>query len=195
MEEKDITHEESLQLIKEMIVNAKSAYYSSGAWALLWGITNVICFSLAYLKAEVNINLPFNPFYLMGITILLQIYFDRKHRRSKQVKSYLETTSKYVWITFAISVTLLTMTGGMTHLCYFTLPMLLLIFAMPTFITGCIFKFPSMIVGGIICWILFIVTMFYQQYESYLLVAAGAFFAWVVPGIILQLKHNKRHGV
>ena len=195
MEEKDITHEESLQLIKEMIVNAKSAYYSSGAWALLWGITNVICFSLAYVNAKGLMHMPFNPFYLMGITILLQIYFDRRDRRSKQATSYLETTSKYVWITFAISITLLTITGSMTDLDYFTLPMLLMLFAMPTFITGCIFKFPAMIVGGFICWILFIVTMFYRQEESFLLVGAGAFFAWVIPGIILRLKHNKRHGV
>jgi hypothetical protein len=46
MEEKQLSGEESIQLITRMISQAKNYYYESGLSALLWGFTNLICFTL-----------------------------------------------------------------------------------------------------------------------------------------------------
>src|SRR5258708_33327558 len=72
MEEKQLSGEESLQLITKMISQEKNYYYGSGMGCLLWGFPNLICFTLAYLGDTVKgFHLPFNPFYLMGITFIL----------------------------------------------------------------------------------------------------------------------------
>jgi hypothetical protein len=201
MEEKPLSGEESIRLITSMISQARNYYYESGMGALLWGVTNLVCFTLMYLMDTVKgFYFPFNPFYLMGITFLLQVYFDRKEARFKKTRSYLDEAHTYVWTAFAICVLILTIAGGIINMGYLVLPVLLLFFGMPTFISGCISKFTPFIIGGIVCWILAIVCFFYQSEESLLLVAAGAGIAWIIPGLILRTRFyrniaNRKNGL
>ena len=201
MEEKELSEKESLALITNMIGKAKNHYTESGASALLWGITNVICFILAYLEETISsFNLPFSPFYLMLVTAILQIYFYRRERRLNKTISYKDEAHYFIWLAFGISLLILTVAGGLANIGYIVLPLILLLFAIPTFISGCIKKFKPMIIGGIICWILSVISFFYRENEVFLLVAIGAFFAWVIPGIILRKRFytniaNQQNGV
>lgn len=189
MDDKSLSEKESLQLIADMITQAKNHYYESGMGALLWGFSNLICFGLAWLDVYVTtLSLPFNPFYLMVITVLLQVYYDRRERKFRTAVTYKDEAHKYVWITFGISVLILTTAGAFANIGYFVLPLLLLLFAMPTFISGCISRFSPFIVGGIVCWILCIISFFYRSYNTYLLVALGATVAWIIPGFILRAR-------
>jgi hypothetical protein len=192
MEEKQLSGEESLQLITSMISQAKNYYYESGLSALLWGFTNVICFTLAYLDETVTgFHLPIKPFYLKGITFNLQYYYDRKEAKIKRTQSYLDEVHTYVCTAFVICVLILTIVGGITNIGYVVLPLLLLFFGMPTFISGCISKFKPFIAGGVFCWILSIISFFYKSNETLLMVAAGAGIAWIIPGFILRAKFYK----
>jgi hypothetical protein len=153
----------------------------------------VICFTLAYLDKTIKgFDLPFNPFLLMIITMILQVYFDRKESGFKHATTYLDEAHKYIWIAFGISVLIVSIAGGIGELNYYTLPVLLTLFAIPTFISGAINKFKPLIFGGVICWILAIVVFLYKSDLSFLLVAAGAFACWVVPGFILRARFNKQ---
>ncbi|MEP6948466.1 MAG: hypothetical protein ABI863_04305 [Ginsengibacter sp.] len=191
MEEKPLSGEESIQLITRMISQAKNYYYESGLSALLWGFTNVICFVLAWLSEIKAVNLPFNPFYLMGVTFILQFYYDRKEAKFKGTKSYLDDVHTYVWSAFGICVLILTIVGAIANIGYIVLPLLLLFFGMPTFISGCISKFKPFIIGGIFCWILSIISFLYKSNETFLMVAAGAGVAWIIPGFILRARFYK----
>ncbi|MEO9020815.1 MAG: hypothetical protein ABI237_08900 [Ginsengibacter sp.] len=192
MEEKKLSEKESLELIANMIGKAKNHYSESGASALLWGITNVVCFILAYLQETVRgFNLPFSPFYLMIVTAILQVYFYRRERGINKTISYKDEAHYFIWLAFGISLLILTVAGGFADIGYIVLPLILLLFAIPTFISGCIKKFKPLIIGGIICWLLSIISFFYRENEVFLLVALGAFFAWVVPGIILRKRFYK----
>ena len=200
MEEKQLTEKESLLLISKMISTAKKSYYESGTGAMLWGFTNCICFSVAYLQEKIKgFYFPFNPFLLMIFAFIIQFYFEKKERKFKEVTSHHEEALKYIWSTFGISVFILTVGGGVANIGYSVFPPLLIIFAIPTFITGCINKFIPMIIGGIICWLLGIAAFFMIGPNTYLLTAIGAFFAWVIPGIILRIRflrsRNLQYGV
>lgn len=189
MEEKILSEEESLRLITKMISQAKNNYYESGLGALLWGFTNFICFTLVYLVETTNwFRMPFNPFYLMFITFILQFYFDRKEKKYKQTFTFKEEILKYVWFTFGFSVLILTIAGGYANIGYIVLPMLLLLFGIPTFITGCANKFIPFILGGIACWTFCIIAFFYKTDFTYMLVAMGAGLAWIIPGFILRVR-------
>lgn len=189
MKEKSLSEKESLQLIAGMISQAKNHYYESGLGALLWGFTNVICFALAWLDAAVeSFKMPFNPFFLMIITFVLQFFFQRREKKYKDVVTYKDEAHKYVWLAFGISVLIITIAGGFAGIGYIVLPLLLLLFGIPTFISGCINKFLPFIIGGITCWILCIIAFFYKSYNTYLLVALGATIAWIIPGFILRAK-------
>jgi hypothetical protein len=192
MEEKILSNQESLQLITKMINQAKNSYYESGLGALLWGFTNLICFSLAYLEETTSwFRMPFNPFFLMIITFVLQFYFDRKEKKYKQAITLKDKFCEYVWLSFGISVLILTIAGGFADIGYIVLPLLLLLFGIPTFATGLVNKFPPFIIGGISCWIFCIIALFYKTNFTYLLVAAGAGIAWIIPGFILRTRFYK----
>ena len=193
MEDQHFSSEESLQLITKMINQAKNYYYESGLGCLIWGFTNVICFVLAYLRDTQKISLPFNPFLLMIIAFVVHMYYDRKENKIKKAVNYLDDVDKYVWSAFGISVLILTIAGGLTNIGYVVLPMLLILFGIPTFISGCISKLTPMIIGGICCWILSILAFLNKdQYSSYLLVAAGAVFAWIIPGFFMRVRFRKQ---
>jgi len=192
MEDKSLSEQESLQLISKMINKAKNHYYESGLGALLWGFTNLICFTLAWLDATMKwFNMPFNPFYLMIITFILQFYFDRREKKYRVAVTYKDEAHTYIWLAFGISVLVLTIAGAFADIGYITLPLLLLLFAMPTFISGCINRFSPFVIGGIICWLLCIICFFYKSYNTYLIVALGAVVAWIIPGFILRTRFYK----
>lgn len=200
MEDEKFSEQDSLRLIAGMINQAKNYYYESGLGCLLWGFTNFICFTLTYLGDTVKgFHLPFNPFYLMGITLIVQVYYDRKEEKFKTAKSYLDEVHKYVWTAFGICVLILTIVGAIAKIGYIVLPLLLLFFGLPTFISGCINKFKPFIIGGVFCWILSIIAFLYQTEESLLLVAAGTGVAWIIPGFILRARfatnRKKQHGI
>ena len=195
MEEKILTEKESLELISGMISKAKNHYYESGNSALLWGFANVICFTLAYFQeSSVGLKLPFNPFWLMIVAALFQVYFSWKERASKSTVTFKDEAHYYVWFAFGISIFILTVAGGFSGIGYIVLPMLLLLFGIPTFISGSIKKFPPLIIGGIICWCLSVVSFFFQENEVFLFVALGAFCAWVIPGFILRKNYYNKTG-
>ena len=192
MDNKSLSEKESLELISSMISQAKNHYYESGLGALLWGFTNLICFVLVYLEETVrSFRLPFNPFYLMFITLILQLYFDRKEKRYKRTITLKDEMCGYLWISFCIAVLILTIAGGFANIGYIVLPLLLLLFGIPTFTTGLITKFSPFIVGGIACWVFCIITLYYQSNFTYLFVAAGAGVAWIIPGFILRARFYK----
>ena len=192
MEDQSLSDKESLQLISSMISQAKNHYYESGLGALLWGFTNLVCFVLAWLDVSIDgFHMPFNPFYLMIITFILQFYFDKREKKFKNAITYNDEVHKYVWLAFGISVFILTIAGGYANIGYVVLPLLLLLFGIPTFISGCINKFSPFIVGGITCWILCIISFFYRSYNTYLFVALGAGISWIIPGFILRARFYK----
>ena len=192
-EEKSMSEKESLDLISGMIGKARNHYTESGSSALLWGISNVIVFVLAYLQQTIKgFEFPFSPFYLMIIAAVLQVYFYRKERMMNKTVSYKDEAQYYIWFAFGISIMILTVAGGFADIGYIILPLLLLLFAIPTFISGCIKKFTPLVIGGIVCWVLSAICFFYRESEVFLLVAVGALFAWVIPGIILKRKFLKK---
>lgn len=196
MESDKFTEQESLELITKMINQAKNHYYESGLGALLWGITNVICYMLTYLSITVKgFHLPFNPFLLMIVTIIVHLYYDRKEKRKQKVKTYTDDIHNYVWTAFAICILILTIAGGYTGMGFRVLPVLLLFYGMPTFISGSISKFKPLIIGGVMCWLLAAWAFFVSGAYGCLLVAAGAMAAWVIPGSLLRIKFLKARNV
>ena len=67
MEEKQLSNEESLQLINRMIYQAKGYFHESGLSALIYGFSILICSLLAFFREKEMLFFPFNPFlFFMG---------------------------------------------------------------------------------------------------------------------------------
>lgn len=187
MNNTNLSEKESLKLITEMIGKAKSAYHSNGTGSIMWGAVIFVCSMVNFLQIQFSVNIGFDIWWLMFVALLPQFYMMFKYRKTKNFVTYEEQTMRYVWWAFAASVIMLMFFSARYNPKH-NESLYLMLFGIPTFITGGIFRFKPMIIGGIICWALFAVSLYTPFKINLLLMALSALFAWLIPGIILRKK-------
>ncbi len=201
-----------LTLITQMINKARNAYYDTGIAAIMWGAV-ITVISLAKLaEVQFGFRLPFDPFILSFVAIIPQVIITIREKKMRRVKSYDDVAMDYVWLAFGISIILLIHTNqavfqGLGELkteyasvsgiqsdykySEYVLSLFLMLYGIPTFITGGMCKFRPMLWGGILCWGSSIVSVYTPMSIDLGLMALSAFFAWFVPGIILRQDYMK----
>ncbi|HPH86472.1 MAG TPA: hypothetical protein PLC48_13470 [Ferruginibacter sp.] len=210
-EETVLTEKESLALISQMINKAKNAYHSTGVGAMLWGAVIAICSLVKLSEIHFNYTFPFDIYLLTLLAIIPQIYISVKEKKQKPVKSYDDIFLDYVWLAFGISIFLLvhinasvfgswepvaveykSLTGHSAAFRFseFVSPFFLLLYGMPTFITGAACKFKPMLYGGIFCWLCCIVTVYTNIKIDLLLTAFSAIIAWFIPGLFMEKEYR-----
>ena len=187
LDEKKLSENESLKLITEMISKAKSSYHSNGTGAIMWGIVIFFCSLFDFFKMQFQFDIGFDIWWLMFLALVPQFIMLFKNKRKKNFVSYEETTLSYVWLAFGASILMLMFFNHYYRPSH-SESLFLMLFGLPTFITGGMFRFKPMIAGGIICWILFGISLYTGLKINMLLMAVAALSAWLIPGIILRKK-------
>ncbi len=211
-QEKQLTEKESLDLIAQMINKAKDACHDTGMAAIMWGAVIAICSLTRLAELHFNFRLPFNIYWLTVVAIIPQVYISVKENKERRVKSYGDVFISYLWISFGICIFLLSyITGSMADalrpvteelkntdsspsvfiLYEFISSFFLMLYGLPTFVTGVSMKFKPMFFGGLLCWVCCIIALYTTVKIDLLLVAVSAIFAWLVPGIIMEKDYRK----
>lgn len=189
-EEKKLTEAESLALITTMINKAKNSYIESGFGPLLWGTLITFCSLVSYAKIKFNFDLGFDVWLLTILAIVPQAYFGWRSRKQKKFISHNEIAMNYVWSTFAITIFMVSFYNYKVAPAN-SIALFMLIYGVPTFITGGIQKFKPMLLGGVICWLCSIASYYTSLANGLLLMALSATTAWLIPGIILRRRYLK----
>lgn len=211
-EEKIMTERESLDLIAKMINKAKDACHDTGIASMMWGVVIAICSLVRFAEKQFDFKLPFDIYLLTFFALIPQIYFSIKAKKERKVKTYDDAFMDALWTGFGISVFLLVFINNVMFqnwkdanvtfkaatgesnpflLWEYISSLFLMIYGIPTFITGVSMKFKPMLVGGIICWVCSIVTMYTPYKIDLLLVAFSAIFAWFIPGVYMEKDYRK----
>jgi len=212
MNERPLSEKESLDLITTMINKAKDAYYDTGISGIMWGTVIAVCSLVQLSQIHFNYKLPFDIYILTLLAIMPQIYFSRKKKRERTVKTYEDALMHYLWVGFGITLGLLIITINVVFRVWnpvfdeykvltghapafrfyeFTPALFLILYGMPTFVTGAACKVRSMLLGGIICWICCVITLFTTIKIDLLLTALSAICAWLIPGLLLESDYRK----
>ena len=212
MEENKMTEKESLELISQMINKAKNSYHDSGIGPILWGSVITLCSLVTYFQIRFQFSLPFDIWLLTLIAIVPQVFIVAKEKNNKKVKTYDNKIMDYVWVSFGISVFLLIfinkniveqlnpvfqtyidVKGTRPDFNYssFTSSFFLLLYGIPTIITGSCRGMKPMLYGGVICWICCIISVYTKIEWDMLLTAFAALCAWLIPGVILWYRYKK----
>ena len=183
------THQQSLDLINEMISKAKKSYTTKGIASMVWGSLITFCGLISWLEIHFNKNIG-DVWLLTLVALVPQIYFSIKEKRSRNFITHNEITTNYIWIAFTLSMFITSF-----YFAYFiranVSPLIMMLFGIPTFIIGGMSKFKPMIFGGVFCWVMSIVSMHTSTEIDMLLLAACGLFAWLIPGIILWGRYKK----
>lgn len=193
-----MTGQESLRIIEEMISTAKSQFSENGHLYLLWGWLIFFCSIAQFLLLHV-----FNSFWhwsvwlLTWVAIVYQYVYVRRKIRKRTVRTYADSVVGTVWLAFIIVLTLMAGVIGNIFQAqgkdfYLMInPLLLLIYGLPTFITGSVLKFKPLWLGGIGCWALSIITALMPGDWQTLMLAPAMLIAWIVPGYMLRARYRK----
>ncbi len=181
---------ESLALIESMINKAQNKYSENGTLYLLWGWVVFLCAVLHYgLLTFTQLGKFSSQVWLLTLFAMgYQLFYIAKQQKNAQVKNYADEIIGYVWIVFGVCMGLVTFIISQLGSWQLLYAFILLFYGMPTFLTGAIMRFTPLKVGGILCWLLAVCSVFVQSREIILLLIPAVLGAWIIPGYLLRAK-------
>lgn len=191
MENKQLKAEESLSIIQEMIETEKIRFHENGFIYLFWGWMVVAAALLQYLLLYLEVE---KHYYAWFIMILGGIFTGFYHWK-KDTKMNMPLSGRilgYIWsITgvniFAIAFLLPRMAGD------WLLFIILAFVGLATVVSGALFRFRIMILGGILCNALAFASLFTPYFYWGLLSIAAVVFADLIPGYVLRAKYQNQN--
>jgi hypothetical protein len=216
MEDKQLTEQESLQLIQQMISRAKNDFVDTGIGPILWGAVISFCSVIQFLIIQFGWKLPFDIWMLALAAVIPQIFISVRERRERKAKGWDDDIMGYVWLCFGIGVFIVNVLNNVTADAFNPLlrdyreitgkenipnfwsygtSYLLFVYGYPTIVTGAARKLKLMTAGGIVCWVSALVSAFTITKFDFLLMAVSTSLAWLIPGILLRIKYLKGKNV
>ena len=184
--EKQMSYQESLELIQSMIDTARNKVAEDGFHFIMWGTLVIICSLLNYGLIKTGYgNISYIPWLVMPfIGVPMAFYYEKQLKKEGHVKSHIEDLIKYVWLSYAITLVLSIFYS--VYMNQSPTPSILMITGLATFTTGMSLKFKPLIAGGLIFWVLTVVCLFISPLDQLLVEAIGILFGYIIPGILLQ---------
>jgi hypothetical protein len=193
--ETGFSHLEGLEIIQSMINRAKDKFTENGHLYLIWGWVVFVCSITQFMLMNYT---RFEKHYLVWLVCWLvfiyQIFYIAKREKRKQVRTYTGDIIGYVWIAFVVAMFLMGfLFGRVLGDQYYRMvsPGFLVLYGIPTFLSGVIIRFKPLVIGGISCWILSVISVFVPPNYQLLFLSAAMLVAWIIPGYLLRLKYNK----
>jgi len=195
MQDENITGAESMQIIQNMINKARNQFSENGFLYLLWGWAILVC-SIAHfvLLRYVKFEYHYMVWFLTWIVVIIQIIHLRGQYKKRRVGTYTEDIIKYVWLSFVVVMLIMfVVLGRITGPEYYRYinPIILIVYGIPTFLSGVILRFRPLVIGGLSCWALSILSTFIGYDFQLLLLSAAVLIAWIIPGYLLRARFKK----
>ena len=194
LEESKMTETESMELITSMINKAKNRFSETGMWYLFWGWLVLFCCLIQFIALYFFENQnAYYIWYLTWVAPIYQVIYMRRSKKIKRVKTYTGEIIGFVWFAYVICITLFIFILIYIKAYSGINPAVLIMYGMPTFLSGIILKFKPLRIGAICCWILSILAVLVVYEFQLLLVALAVFLAWIIPGYRLKAKFKKEN--
>ena len=193
MQKEKLSAEKSLELITEIIAQARKQFEENGFIFMFWGALIAIAAigQFVLLKNEYY-SIHWYPYFLMPLgAIFAMFYFSKKEEHSNH--NQISRIVSYAWIFLSINMLVLGFLFGRI-LIENLIPVILILLAVGTIISGVSVKSRLLLFSGIIinlsAFAGFYIPILYQP----LLMGIVAIIAVFIPGIILMVQYKrKRH--
>jgi hypothetical protein len=185
-DDESLTTQQSLNIITEMINNAKGNVKENSIYFLLWG--TVIAIADIGMFTLIKVNYP-HPYivWLMAIPawIVTMITGYRQGKRAR-VTSHLDRISAWSWFTFGIVIFTLVIFGRVIN--WQLNPVIMLMSTIPTVVSGVLIKFRPLIIGGVCFWVFGILCFLVPDPWHFLVGAVAVTVGYLIPGFMLRYK-------
>jgi hypothetical protein len=190
--DQQLSNERSLEIIHQMINQAKTNISDSGNSWLLWGtllfLTSLSTFIFIHIGAE-NIFLGWNVFGLLTIILL---GYDIFRPNKKTVRTYIDDTLKLVDIGFVICLFIIIFSINVAVSPNAGFGYVLMIFAFLMLIRGGVIKSRALMVGAAVNWAGAVAIFINKEFKyDMLIMAAAVLIGYIIPGLLLRSQYRK----
>ena len=138
------------------------------------------------MNSELN-SLPWAIFMPLGGVISMILGF--KKRKTEKVKTHVDQLLGYMWIAFGVTLAIVLFSQGRLGI-ENTLPLVMALYGVGTFVSGGALKFKPLIIGGVFCWGLSIISFRLGIENQLLLLATSVVVSYIIPGFILRSRYK-----
>ena len=189
MDDKDLSPEQSLELIQSMIGRARKRYTDNSFFFLLWGwITLVASLGHFYLGVYTDYEHPYAVWSLSFVGgIVSAIYGSRMSKRSK-VTNYTDKLYGWLWTSLGIAMFVIIFNGELLK--WQVVPFIMLLAGVGTLVSGVMMGFKPLQFGSAAFWILSFIAFRQPEHYQMLLMALSVAAGYLLPGYIM--KYNAK---
>ncbi len=183
----NLSENESLEIITEMIKVAQGNVINSSFHFLLWGWVILTCNLGQFILQEIiHFEVPYMIWLICIPASIVSSMYGRKAYNKIPAKSHLNKIYQYIWISFLISLIILLVFFANAKGQLILNPVILIFVAFATFLSGMVLKFKPLLIGGILFWVFSVISLIiYNEYQ--LLISALAILTgYLIPGYMLK---------
>ena len=191
MSNKELTSEESLKLITDMIGQAKRNFVKGGSsfHFLLWGWV-VMLANFAHYTLDVFELYEF-PHVVWVITIpaaFASFLYGFLKSKKAMVKSHIDRVYTSLWISILVMIILCLIFMGKMNFNHN--PVILLFSGLGTFVSGVLLRFKPIIYGAIVLWIGAVMGLLSSISDQQLISGIAVTIGYIIPGYLLRRAEN-----
>lgn len=182
--------QESLALINEMILKAKKSFSKVSFYFLMWGWLLAIASLLEFILLSIEFSLPWLPWCILPVIggVWSGIH-GAKEEKQQQHTTFTDKLMTAIWSTFFITLVVLIFSCVLTN--QNPGPIITIVTAIPTMITGFLINFKPLKVGGVTFWIFGILAFIAPPIYIPIIFSIAMFGGYIIPGILLKkLEQN-----
>jgi hypothetical protein len=184
-ESENLSPQQSIDLITSMIRQAQGNISHNSKYLLLWGwcitIANFGMYSLMKFTTYPH------PYFVWLITIpawIITMIYGMKSGKEAKMHTHLESITMWLWIGFGVAILPIIFFGNKIN---FQINSIILIMgALPTFVSGVLLRFKPLLFGGIIFLASGVLSFIADAPTQYLIGGVAVIFGYLLPGYMLK---------
>jgi hypothetical protein len=181
-----MTAQQSLDIIAGMIAQAKGNARRNNFFYLFWGWVVVVANIGMFALTKMHYAQPYAVWLITLPAWIFTLYKAFKDGKKEKTVSHFARISSSLWICFGVSIFTLVFFGFKIN--YELNPVILIVSAIPTIVSGVILNFRPFMIGGVVFWITGIICFLVTREVQPLIGALAVFCGYLIPGYMLKQK-------
>ena len=194
--DQQLSNEKSLEIIHQMINQAKTNISDSGLSWLLWGtmlfLASLSTFFFISIGAE-NLFLGWNIF---GAVTIVLLAYDVVKPKQKKVKAYVDDLMRMVDIGFFVCLFVIILSINISVSPNEGFGFMLMVFGFLMLIKGGFVKSKGLVIGAMVNWAGAIAIFINKEFKyDMLIMAAAVLIGYIIPGLILWTQYKRSNNI
>ena len=188
-EEQNLTSEQRIAIIEQMIHTAKGNISDGSFHFLLWGWVIALANLGHYLVAVyTNYSHPELIWVICFPAAIISGIYGHNQSKKAMMSTYTDRISKWLWVGLFPCIIVIIFFGSKIN--FMINPIIMLLTGYVTFQSGIIIKFKPLAIGGIIFWCASIIGFMMTNENQTLVSAIAVVLGYLVPGYQLKSKYK-----